>query len=211
MTMNTLSGQAQESFISMMNELTTKLAEQGAALPQTGLVVADIGAGSMPYAPALERWALQHCAKPRIFAIDYRYAGDSQSYFSPLHIPVKQNPLSVITEIPLSVEDAKERLAASGVSKVHLFTMFNPYTEAPLPSVAPLEKLAQGTPLVGAVNRADEGYCARDWLAMQGYHVTLYRSPMGDFMRKNLRQLLNSGSSLWSSHDPMFVAIPKRL
>lgn len=84
--MNTLSEQAQELFIRMMDELTAKLAEQGAALPRTGLVVADIGAASMPYAPALERWALQNSTQPRIFAIDYCYAteGNPNNSGSPL-------------------------------------------------------------------------------------------------------------------------------
>lgn len=201
--MNTLSEQAQELFVRMMDELTAKLAEQGAVLPRTGLVVADIGSGSMPYALALERWALQYCAKPRIFAIDDR---GLESF-----IPTQQNPSTVITRIPLLVEDAKKRLAALRVSKVHLFTMFNPYFESGLPNVAPLEDLAKGTPIVGAVATGIEGYSVREQLAMRGYNVMLYKSPLSDFMRKNVGPLLNEGSELWSPHDPMFIAVPKRL
>ncbi|MBI2176555.1 hypothetical protein HYU40_04405 [Candidatus Woesearchaeota archaeon] len=201
--MNTLSEQAQELFIRMMHELTAKLAEQGAVLPRTGLVVADIGAGSMPHAPALEQWALQYCANSRIFAIDDIYTRNPE-------IQVLQNS-AVITPIPAVVEDAKEPLTALGVSKVHLFTMFNPYTKALLPSVAPLERLAEGAPLVGAVATPNDGFGIKAQLTQRGYHVVFYKSPMGDFMRKNVGLLLNTGSNLWSPHDPMFIAMPMRL
>jgi hypothetical protein len=148
-----------------------------------GLVIADVGSGTMPYADQLYSWVEQY-AKPRIFAVDLIYAQLPAGNISDYLAAKSTKRISIVGK---PIEQCSDYFTSQGIGHIDLFTIFNPQPRTPLPNITKLPQSKGSMVLLTYGEPPEEMFNFRDELEEQGMNsIKQLQNPYSYGIRKML-------------------------